>query len=317
VPTATVNGIKIDYVTEGKGPAFAMIHGGFGGAGTSVLPRVPDTTVTPFTDAYTTITYDRRSSGQSDYPEGEHTLEMKAADLRELLRHLNIFKAFIMGTSAGGSIAVTYALNYPETVLALIPTSTSVNLLHDLQPEFPDGIRRRADCLRCEGPEAAYAMIQREQQDPKWFLVVGKKEGAVPPTQEVASNFAINRGPNTPPVAPAMLERMQKVQAAFAKLTHQQKVRYLIGELRNLSAYVGADLRPRLKEIKAPTLVLHAEGDPLVTVSAARDIAKGISGAELVIVPGVGHGIPTMEGSIPPLRKFLDRVVGAPAGARR
>lgn len=42
--------------------------------------------------------------------------------------------------------------------------------------------------------------------------------------------------------------------------------------------------------IKAPTLALHGELDPLVKPAAARAIAAEIPGAGFVLVPGMGHG---------------------------
>lgn len=47
----------------------------------------------------------------------------------------------------------------------------------------------------------------------------------------------------------------------------------------------------RLGDIRVPTLVLHGKQDPILRVSAARSIAKGIPGAELVTYPGMGHSI--------------------------
>ena len=44
-----------------------------------------------------------------------------------------------------------------------------------------------------------------------------------------------------------------------------------------------------LTQITVPTLVLHGSQDPLLRVSAARDIAAAIAGARLCTVPGVGH----------------------------
>jgi pimeloyl-ACP methyl ester carboxylesterase len=44
-----------------------------------------------------------------------------------------------------------------------------------------------------------------------------------------------------------------------------------------------------LARITAPTLVLHGERDPLLRVSAARDIAAAVPGARLRTLPGVGH----------------------------
>ncbi|ARF58479.1 alpha/beta fold hydrolase [Streptomyces gilvosporeus] len=44
-----------------------------------------------------------------------------------------------------------------------------------------------------------------------------------------------------------------------------------------------------LARIAAPTLVLHGEGDPLLRVAAAHDIAAAVAGARLRTLPGVGH----------------------------
>ncbi|MEU9112992.1 alpha/beta hydrolase [Streptomyces sp. NPDC048483] len=44
-----------------------------------------------------------------------------------------------------------------------------------------------------------------------------------------------------------------------------------------------------LAQITAPTLVLHGEGDPLVRVTSAHDIAAAVPGAQLRTLPGVGH----------------------------
>ena len=47
-----------------------------------------------------------------------------------------------------------------------------------------------------------------------------------------------------------------------------------------------------LSELRVPTLVLHGSADPLLRPAAARRTAKAISGARLVILPGVGHYLP-------------------------
>jgi pimeloyl-ACP methyl ester carboxylesterase len=48
----------------------------------------------------------------------------------------------------------------------------------------------------------------------------------------------------------------------------------------------------RMAQIRVPTLVLHGGADPLLRTSAARRTAAEISGARLVILPGVGHYLP-------------------------
>jgi pimeloyl-ACP methyl ester carboxylesterase len=54
----------------------------------------------------------------------------------------------------------------------------------------------------------------------------------------------------------------------------------------------SGDRRARLATINAPTMVLHGEADPLVPVAGGRDTAANIAGAELRIVPGMGHDLP-------------------------
>jgi len=54
----------------------------------------------------------------------------------------------------------------------------------------------------------------------------------------------------------------------------------------------NGDRRAKLAKIKAPTVVLHGDSDPLVRVEGGRDTAASIPGAELRIIPGMGHDIP-------------------------
>jgi pimeloyl-ACP methyl ester carboxylesterase len=46
-----------------------------------------------------------------------------------------------------------------------------------------------------------------------------------------------------------------------------------------------------LDQIRMPTLVLHGERDTLVPVSNAKQLAGGIAGAELHVLPGAGHAL--------------------------
>jgi pimeloyl-ACP methyl ester carboxylesterase len=65
------------------------------------------------------------------------------------------------------------------------------------------------------------------------------------------------------------------------------------GVARQMAAIrASGDRRARLATITAPTVVLHGEADPLVPVAGGRDTAANIKGAELRIVPGMGHDLP-------------------------
>jgi pimeloyl-ACP methyl ester carboxylesterase len=47
--------------------------------------------------------------------------------------------------------------------------------------------------------------------------------------------------------------------------------------------------------VKVPTLVIHGDADPLVSVEAGKDLANAVPGAELIIVEGMGHDLPHGE----------------------
>ena len=79
----------------------------------------------------------------------------------------------------------------------------------------------------------------------------------------------------------------RRVRADFERGWYPQ------GVARQMAAIVAdGDRRPLLKDIKAPTLVIHGEDDPLVPLPGGRDTADNIVGARLLTIPGMGHDLP-------------------------
>ena len=75
---------------------------------------------------------------------------------------------------------------------------------------------------------------------------------------------------------------------------------YPAGVRRQLAAIIATgDLRPHIRKIKAPTLVIHGSKDPLASVEGGRDSARNIKGARLEIIEGMAHDLP---------KKFLPRI---------
>jgi pimeloyl-ACP methyl ester carboxylesterase len=65
--------------------------------------------------------------------------------------------------------------------------------------------------------------------------------------------------------------------------------------LRQQEAIIGRpDSRPGLGRIACPTLVLVGEGDEATPPELAREIASGIPGSRLAVIPGSGH-LSTLE----------------------
>ena len=84
-------------------------------------------------------------------------------------------------------------------------------------------------------------------------------------------------------------------------------------------ASVYHDTTSRLKDIQAPTLVMHGERDAMAPISNARLLADRIPDAELCIVPGSGHAylLERPEASRDLLCDWLDRRSPIAAGAPR
>ena len=104
---------KITYVDKGKGEAILSIHGIFGG-----YDQAYDT-CRVFADKYRIIAPSRFGYLYSDIKGEGRPKEQKEAYL-ELLDEKRIDKVFLLATSAGGSVAFRFALDYPERTKGLI-----------------------------------------------------------------------------------------------------------------------------------------------------------------------------------------------------
>ena len=60
------------------------------------------------------------------------------------------------------------------------------------------------------------------------------------------------------------------------------------------AAAVAGDRRSRLHQIAVPTLVIHGDADPVFPLEHGKDTAENIPGAELRIMPGMGHELPDL-----------------------
>ena len=65
------------------------------------------------------------------------------------------------------------------------------------------------------------------------------------------------------------------------------------GTARQLVAVAAdGDRSAMLGSIRAPTLIVHGQADPLVPVAAAHDLQRKITGAVADIISGMGHDLP-------------------------
>jgi pimeloyl-ACP methyl ester carboxylesterase len=110
------NGTVLHTETRGHGPAVLLIAGAGGDA--AELGGLADA----LADAFTVTTYDRRGNSRCPRPAGwtQTSLAEQADDAAALLAALGHSPAVVVGTSAGGSIALELALRHPRAVRAAI-----------------------------------------------------------------------------------------------------------------------------------------------------------------------------------------------------
>ena len=273
MPHADINGFRMFYDVQGSGFPTLFIHGGFAGIPYRLEPRSYDW-LTEIADLYQLIVYHRRGCGWSSCPKDGWTLENFVADAKSLLERLGVKKAHVIGSSAGGPIALLLALTLPERTQALVLVNTSAKLFAE---EFGDvevlqTIREQIRILDREGPEAAYSARPAEvtvSLGELWEKPAAVADGTLAEYEE---------------------ERERLLQAAKA-LGHQEKVWLHEAELRNIGAYVDVDLRPRLQEVQVPTLIIHGSEDKVIPVREAYELQEGIPDAELAVMSGLPHAI--------------------------
>lgn len=117
---STTDGTRLYYETVGSGPALVLQTGG---AGDGSMWRDAGY-VGPLSSLYQCILFDHRGHGQSDRPvaRAAHTMQRYAADIVELLDHLNVERAGFWGYSQGWMIGIAVAALYPRRLTGLLAT---------------------------------------------------------------------------------------------------------------------------------------------------------------------------------------------------
>lgn len=186
-----------------------------------------------------------------------YTLDDMAADTVGLMDTLGIDQAHIVGASMGGMIGQLVAADYPDRVLSLtsIMSATGSRWV----------------------PPGKPAVMQRL--------------GTAPPSNErdslIAHYYQTMRMIGSPGYPTPSDELRRRVAAGL------DRSYYPAGTARQMMAIFASGSRvEKLKRIKAPTLVIHGDADPLVPLAGGRHTAKCIPGAELEVIEGMGHDFP-------------------------
>jgi pimeloyl-ACP methyl ester carboxylesterase len=86
--------------------------------------------VPAFSRHYSLLCYDARCQGQSDPGAAPISLQLHVSDLYQLLAHLAIDKAHLVGLSHGARVALEFAVKFPQTVDKLVLCSIGARMSH-------------------------------------------------------------------------------------------------------------------------------------------------------------------------------------------
>jgi pimeloyl-ACP methyl ester carboxylesterase len=214
-------------------------------------------------------------------PPVPYTLSDMAGDAVGLLDHLRIPRAHVMGASMGGMIAQTLAIEHPTRVASLISIMSMTGEL-----EY--------------GAATAEAMAVLMSTPP------ADRAEAIRRTADVAvfcSKRYFDLG-------------LAQEQTARAFDRHF----YPEGAPRQLAAIYASGARgDALRDVTAPTLVIHGRDDTLITPSGGQRTAELVPGATLLLVADMGHDLPAplwpvVTGTILGFTAMVDATNATPAG---
>jgi pimeloyl-ACP methyl ester carboxylesterase len=270
MPSVAANGITIEYDTSGdpNRPPLLLIPG----LGGQLIAWDLDFVAALVANGFFVVRFDNRDAGRSTWfdlagmpdlgaalagrAQPAYLLSDMANDAAGLLDALSIESAHVFGLSMGGMIAQTLAIEHPGRVRTLTSIMSTTGDRSVGQPH--------ADVL------AAMMVAPSETRQ-------GVVESSLKSARLIGS-----------PGFPLHEDRIAaRALAAYDRAFHPS------GTARQAVAILASpDRTPRLRGLTIPTLVIHGESDPLVDQSGGRATAANVPGAQLWMIPGMGHDLP-------------------------
>lgn len=273
MPRARRGEIELEYEVQGQGRPLLMIMG-IG----AQLVHWPQGFLDLLRErGFQIIRFDNRDTGRSTWLDGAaapspglalarawvglpvvvpYTLSDMAADALAVLDDLGLPRAHVVGASMGGMIAQHLAFEHPDRLLSLCSIMSTT------------GGRR----VSIPKPWAIKALLGPPARD---IDEAGERMAALMTTIN-AGGFPIDA------------DELRALGRLSFERGHNPP-----GFYRQMAAIAASgDRSARLGAVKAPTLVIHGDRDPLVPLAGGKATAAVIPGAKLRVVEGMGHSLP-------------------------
>lgn len=204
----------------------------------------------------TVIVFDNRGTGRSSKPDAPYSIKQMAADAVAVLDAAGVRRAHVFGYSMGSLIAQEVALNYPQRVKGLVLGASTAGAWHHY----------------ASSPYVGLLMVQRG--------LVRWKEATdmiipILYSEEFRRDY------------PEQIAADAKIRLTYPTPAYAYR--------RQLAAVAAHNTYDQLDLLAIPTLVFTGGADVLVRPENSRILARRIPRAELAIVPGRGHFLPSED----------------------
>jgi pimeloyl-ACP methyl ester carboxylesterase len=226
-------------------------------------------------EGFRVVVPDQIGFGRSSKPIIPYNFHDMAFNSRKLLQTLGIARVTIVGHSMGGMLATRFAASFPD----ITDRAVIYNPIGLKDPRYDHPWRPADD---------EYKSVMAQSNDQRWAAAYANIHRYFPPGTWKPEYEKYVRILYAPTLS-ADFPRWAMVRAIYHQITYLDPV---------------DDDWPK---IKVKTLFIGGELDTPDFAERARHIAQTIPGAELVLLPGLGHvpHIQAPEKFYPPLLKFL------------
>jgi proline iminopeptidase len=253
-------------------PTAFLVHGGPGGDHTGFKARYG-----PLAEKMQLVYFDHRGHGRSARGDPQsYTLDENVEDMECLRRHLGLERIVTIGVSYGGMVALAHAARYPDSVSHLIAIATAAH----------SGYVVRARQIAAERGTAEQVALCDD-------LFEGRLDTREKLRRYYEAMATLYGRRHDPVLLSQSLERAILCPEALNR-AHGPG-----GFLRTL------DLRPELKKVKAPTMIIAGRHDWICAPEFSEEIHRLIADSDLRIFEESAHYV---AGDEP--EKLLDAIRG-------
>ncbi|MBX9743252.1 MAG: alpha/beta fold hydrolase [Chthoniobacterales bacterium] len=263
-----------------KKPPIIVLHGGPGLDQSYLLPQMLE-----LAKDHEVIFYDQRGCGKSTTRAltcKELNVSRFVEDLEAVRKHFGFQKVILLGHSWGGLLATEYAIKYPQHVSSLILLN-SVPLTSKGYQQFAKEYERRIVSIQ--------QLLTQQQASPA--LQQADPEATAAFYRLLFSVYC------------AKARDAEKITLHFTKASAANAPK--IEEIFNTTFLTKPyDLRPALRTLKVPALLIHGAEDP-VPPATAEETHEALPSSILIILKNCGHFsfVEQLQRCFEEIRKFL------------